>query len=363
MQICWIGPLIPTAQISNWVAASPAAIKWQTHLIYYLHKAKVNIEWIYYRPDRYWPFGRLMPFQAKLLSKFSFKNKQIKFINFPFLRNITSQVYLKNILLNNYKFNKSKSLILISYNAPKWIANVFSDQSIRSKYTTVYLIADNQAASGADGYMFLSYDFFKKYNYSKNKLHFDGAIYPKIKNIKINTLNKKKVIFLYSGSFHKWGGASMLLDAIKYIKSNDFELWLCGPGNDAVYKLAAKCDNRIKCYGLVTTKKLYQLYHNTDVFLNPRPVSMQGNELNFPSKLFDYLAWKKPIISTWSKSLSSEYRKILHLTKDNPKSFAQAMGKYISPEKFSFKINKYYTEKKTWTNGCKKIISFLKKIC
>jgi hypothetical protein len=361
IKIFWIGPLIPTKLITNWAAASPAAIKWQNYLISSLQKAKVDIEWLYYRPDRYWPYGRLIPSQDKIVSNFSFKNKQIKFVNFPFLKDLTTKIYLKNILLNKFKLNKSKTLILISYNASKWINDIFSDNKLRSKFISIYLIADNKAPSGADGYIFLSYYLYRKYNF-KNKLHFDGAIYLKKKKNKIKNLRKKKVIsFLYSGSFHKWGGASLLLDAIKCINSNNFEICLCGQGNDEEYKLAAKFDHRIKCYGLVTTQKLHQLYQNADVFLNPRPVHMPGNESNFPSKLFDYLAWNKPIISTWSKSFSKEYRKILHISEDNPESFAKAMTKYISPKKFSFKMNKNYVENKTWTKGSKKIISFLKK--
>ena len=157
IKIFWVGPLIPAKSMNNWVAASPAAMKWQKHLIETLQRGKVNIEWIYYRPDRYWPLGRLMPFQAKLESKFGFKNTQIKYINFPFLRNFTSEIYLKYILKSKYKLNKSNSTILISYNAPKWINNIFLDKKIRSKFISIYLIADNKVPIGADGYIFLSY--------------------------------------------------------------------------------------------------------------------------------------------------------------------------------------------------------------
>ena len=99
----------------------------------------------------------------------------------------------------------------------------------------------------------------------------------------------------------------MVLDAIKFIKFKNFEVWFSGPGNGKIFELAAKKDSRIKYLGLVTDKKLTKLYQKADIFLNPRPINMYGNQFNFPSKLFDYLAWNKPIISTSFQNVFEKY--------------------------------------------------------
>lgn len=363
MKIFWIGPLIPFSEINNWPAGSPAAIKWQTYLIKNLIKAKADVEWLYYRPETYWPKGRLLPSQAKIQTKFSFKTKQIKYLNFPKIRNLSLKYSLQKILEENYQLNKSQSLILLSYNGPKWINDIFSDNKIGSKFKKIYVVADNKVTDNADGYVFLSYGYYKKFSTKKNKLHLDGAIYSNDKNIKSKKkIIKEKKIFLYTGSFHKWGGAKMVLEAIKFIKHKNFEVWFSGPGNGKIFELAAKKDSRIKYFGLVTDRKLTKLYQEADIFLNPRPINMYGNQFNFPSKLFDYLAWNKPIISTWSKSFSPVYRKILDITNDDPKHFALAMKKYLNKKK-TFKIkNKNLTINKSWKNESKKLISFIKRV-
>ena len=363
MKIFWIGPLIPSKEINNWVAASPAAMKWQKNLIKSLVKNRSNVEWLYYRPDAYWPKGRLLPFKDNIQTKFFFRSRQIKYLNFPSVRNLYLKSYLKKILHEKHNINKSEPLILISYNGPKWIKDIFSDIEISSKFKKIYVVADNELDDNADGYVFLSYDYFKKFKTKKHKLHLDGGIYHNNKNKIIKKkIFKDKKIFLYSGSFHRWGGANMLLETIKYIKNQNFEIWFSGPGNAKNFELAAKKDFRIKYLGLVSDKMLLKLYQEADVFLNPRPKNMYGNQFNFPSKLLDYLAWNKPIISTWSNSLSPFYKKILHITNDDPKHFALAMKKYLDKKK-TFKIkNKNLTFNKSWKNESKKLISFIKKL-
>ena len=64
-KILWIGPMIPEKHISDWKYVSPAAIKWQKYFLNSLKKKKVNIEFLYYRPDKYWPVGRLLPSWVK----------------------------------------------------------------------------------------------------------------------------------------------------------------------------------------------------------------------------------------------------------------------------------------------------------
>ena len=176
------------------------------------------------------------------------------------------------------------------------------------------------------------------------------------------TETKRKTIFLYSGSLGKWGGTKMLLDAMTLIKRDDFELWISGFGHTTAFKKYLPKDKRIKYLGLLTDDQLHDAYQAANVFLNPRPVNMPGNENNFPSKIFDYLAWKKPIISTWTKSLSPEYREVLHITEDNPLAFSSAMISYIGIEQVNINQHEKWFKEKTWRKQAISLLSFLKKI-
>ena len=141
----------------------------------------------------------------------------------------------------------------------------------------------------------------------------------------------------------------MLLDAMTLIKQDDFELWISGFGDTSAFsKSLPQQDKRIKYLGLLSENELHDMYEQADVFLNPRPVNMPGNENNFPSKLLNYLSWKKPIISTWTKSLSPEYKEILHITEDNPQAFSSAMKSYIGIEQDDKNKYEEWLKEKTW---------------
>jgi len=363
LKLIWIGPLVPSKYLKNWRAVSPAAVKWQKNLLKGLIKNNVDLEWIYYRPDAYWPKGRLFPWTVSLKNDLNYAVNQIKYVNLPGYRNLSIKKNLSKIL-KKINIKKNQSPAIISYNAPIWMKHIFSDCKVRSKFNCIYLVADEKAPKGADGYIFLSYDFYQRYNCNNLKLHLDGAIYPKVKDSLLNKKfkSKKKTIFFYSGSLGKWGGAKILLDAMNLIKRDDFELWISGFGDENFFKKAAQKDVRIKYLGLLTDNNLQNAYKKANIFLNPRPFAIAGNENNFPSKLFDYLAWKKPIISTWTKGLSPEYRKILNVVEDSPIAFARAMIKYIGVKQRYINRHHNWFKKKTWDNQAIKIINFLNEI-
>ena len=363
-RIIWIGPYIPIKSTTKWTSASPAASKWQKHLLESLVQENNDIMWVYYRPDSYWPKGRLLPSKEYVPYDIKINNSQIHYLNLFGFRNFTTKFFLKRILKKLIsKSTESDPLILISYNSPKWVNDTFLNKKILKRFFQIYLLADDPILNLADGYIFLSFYSFKKYKLA-NKLHLDGAIYPNKKNynLKKNSKKNNKTIFFYSGSMHKWGGVKLLIDTMKYIKRNDFELWISGPGESKFAQKAAKIDNRIKFLGLLTDDQLKSLYQKADVFLNPRPIKMPGNEFNFPSKLFDYLAWNKPIISTFTKSLSPEYKNILHIIKDNPKAFAKAMSLFIIKKKINNKIDPLFLKNKSWKNQAQRLIFFINKI-
>ena len=363
-KVLWIGPFIPSDNIKNWLAASPAAMKWQKHLFDALVEEHVDMSWLYYRPDSYWPKGRLFPSKINIPSKIVNYENQIHYLNTFGLRDFTLQKSLEKILNKKAKLNNFEPLIIVSYNGPKWMKKIFLNKNIRSKFFCMYIVADEEVPAGADGYIFLSYDSFKKYNKSLNKLHLDGAVYPShiLQNVKKLNNKKKKTIFFYSGSFFKNTGLEILLEAIDLLKERNFELWISGSGNDRFIKSAMKTDNRIKFLGLLSNNQLLNAYKKADIFLNPRPVNMKSNDISFPSKLFDYLRWNKPIISTCTKSLDPKYKEILDIVEDDPVSIALAIRSYLEGKKYSKKKNKEWIRNKNWNNEAKKLKEFLKKI-
>ncbi len=107
------------------------------------------------------------------------------------------------------------------------------------------------------------------------------------------------VTFLYSGLLSPVTGVDKLLDAMMKVKNSAVRLLLFGKGDleDRV-KQSEKEDDRIHYLGYLPYEEYVKQLQSADVLLNPRSMELPENRNNFPSKVMDYLAAGKQIIST-----------------------------------------------------------------
>ena len=112
----------------------------------------------------------------------------------------------------------------------------------------------------------------------------------------------------------------LLLNAFRLLRRDDCELWICGKGDNSNLRDAVKIDPRIKYIGLLPRDELAERMNKADIFVNPRPSNIPGNERNFPSKLLEYLGYLKPIVSTMAQA-GPDYRDLLFVPRDGLKNF------------------------------------------
>jgi glycosyltransferase involved in cell wall biosynthesis len=120
--------------------------------------------------------------------------------------------------------------------------------------------------------------------------------------------------FLFAGAISKWTGifelAEFWHDVIEPLHPHAV-LEIYGKGDvRQLSQLLRKC-KRVKFNGFVSHEKLIQALIDCHAFINARPTQISGGEHNFPSKLFDYLRYSKPIISSLTLGLAPEYREVL----------------------------------------------------
>lgn len=358
--ILWVGPWVPSDSFDEWRAASPAARKWQAHLLRALVELGALVYPFYYRPEPVWPKGRLFPAAYKRDSlPPGRKPIEISYINAHLLRPATLERGARVQLARHWS-TTAEDGVIFTYNSPSWIQKAVKKHRAVYDCRWIAIVADGEAPSDADGYVFLSH-----YSYLQsrviNKMHLDGGVYP-IKRgwpecgIDRHSGPKK---FLYSGTLTRWGGIDTLLEAIELINRSDFEVIITGPAPRGEVQSRLLRETRVDYRGLIDSENLLELMDEVDVFINPRPTKIRDGEKNFPSKLLDYLGWKKPILSTWTDGLSPEYQDALTIFEDDSGSLAQAIIDILDGSHEPKIPEARWLSAKTWEKQASRLLDFL----
>jgi glycosyltransferase involved in cell wall biosynthesis len=310
MKVLWVGPLADSEQVTRCPAVSAAAVSWQRSMIEACSELGCHVQSLSYITESSFPKGSLIPESSKF-NLTSVQSTPVQYINITGVREYS--------LLKNFKSalrNYSPADVVITYNERP--AHTLLAQYLR-KYRKSYwvtIVADANYVSGADLYVFLSYEYYKSAKV-KNKIHIDGGINPiEIPDFKIAVTNKPKIL-LFNGSLTKWTGIERFALDFAQIDSSDFVLKITGQGkSDIITKLAEENQNII-FLGFLNDYDLDMERRNAFAFVNPRPVNIRMGETNFPSKILEYLSYCKPILSTKSPGLAPYYDNLLFYYDEN----------------------------------------------
>jgi glycosyltransferase involved in cell wall biosynthesis len=357
-------------------AISPAANRWEKGFIKAIKKRKYPVIILSHLPESIWPRGHIRPGDSTVFDS-DFSSHLVQYWNVPFLRTISlKRNYIKVLkkVCNYY----GKPLAVLSYNpvphavttslyAKKhynipWV-DICADHYNPGDDWSRYSLSNNMAK----GHVFLSYRAYKNAPFPI-KIHLDGAINTLKFNLSRNIKNKfsKNKIILYTGMLNKWGGLDFLLSAFKKIEDKDIKLWICGHGTSPELDLNLANDTRISFFGLVSEKKLKKIYQKASIFINPRRSDVDGNMMNFPSKVLEYLSYGKPIVSTWTDGLSPDYRSVLKIiNEETSDSLANSIQEVLSWSdakvyQNSIKIKNFLLDKKTWDVQAQRLDYWLK---
>lgn len=368
--IIFIGGVFKDDYLGAGHAISPAANRWQKGFIEGLLLNNIDVKIISNIPERVWPF-RSFYVKSNNSSFFSKNTSEINYLNLSYIKFFFISIKLISKFFKLYKKSK-KPLCVITYNSA--LDNTFASYFIQKffKLKWIDLCADHYdpkknwtnyhfLAKKAWGHIFLSNYAYKNAPFDKKHL-LEGGF-----NIKsfIKPPKNKNFTILYSGMMSKWGGVDLLLEGFKNIILKDIELWICGHGTNESLLEDLKHDNRIKYFGFVSDDKLHELSLKANIFVNPRPSNINGNKMNFPSKILEYLSYNKPIVSTWTAGLSDEYKDVLIIVdKENPENISKKILEVYNWKDSDYKnYNKRvlnFSLKKSWRHQTKFFIKWLK---
>lgn len=189
----------------------------------------------------------------------------------------------------------------------------------------------------------------------------DSDVYQYFEKDSIKNNDKGEVRFMYSGLLEPVTGIDMLLEAFINLDSKNAKLYVSGKGRlkDLVIDCAKK-DSRIIYLGCLEYAEYLQNLEASDVLINPRNMNLPENKNNFPSKIMEYLATGKYIISTrfpgWRK-----FEDNIFFCDSNIKAIECAISGYMNfsevDKEVIYQSNRELAKKYLWDRQIDRIIN------
>lgn len=306
------------------------------------------------------PVGNFPQHYRRLIinsKELNYDNKEIGFINFYFLKDITRKVKFKKEIKKWLKKNRKEEVCIIVYDLytvfmecvleiKKEIAeiviilivtdlpNEFGHANLRG--VKGYFLKKNgklqlKIANKFDGFVLLTKQMINPLNLKNKEYKVIEGIARVDEfgmNIDINKTMKEKII-MYAGALDYEYNIENLIKAFMYIKDPNFKLWLCGKGN-LEKRIAEYCkmDNRIKFLGYVEKTKIKELEKRITLYVNPRTSSGEYTKYSFPSKIIECLLSGKPLLMFKLPGVPKEYDKfVYYFTSENYQSMSKQLEK------------------------------------
>ncbi len=320
--ILWVGNVFTPEAVERYRGIAASSNYWRKGILGGLQAAEVEFRVLGHRNEQAWPKGMLLPNDASSMDA-SFPSTLVKWINLPVIRYpllAKAHVRAYRQLVKQY----GPPLAVLTYNPYPWHVPLahYAQQKHGVKWVSVTLDYDHvdggwsqyeSEVGAADGHVFLSHWAYEGCPCPVPKVHLDGGFEEwfgdAIGQPKRATETKRTC--LYSGKYTNYGGYELLLDTIRSLEGTEIVFQLTGKASDSVVEELKAFGDRVEYYGFVDDAKLHELTLNADVLFNPRPSQYIENRVAFPSKLVRYLAYAKPIVSTWTDGLAPEYRDLL----------------------------------------------------
>lgn len=372
MKILFCGTYMPLELGRRLKCSSEAALKFQRNVLEEL-KTKNDVEILSY-----------IPYMDDILSEL--ESTTIYGLNIEYILKKNFGNYLKT--LSNYfkslnkMLDKKDVVILYNFNYIN-LATLYLARKHNVKSTLILADLDDADSEKSilkkliikmyernikkfDGVVFLSKGLAENTK-TMNKIIIEGGIQlDKYEKITIPQINKDKMIVMYSGSLEIFSGIDLYLKSIERIENKNVEFIFTGKGYlEEGVKTASKNDNRIKYKGMVSEEEYYNLLQEANILINCKNMNLGENNNNFPSKVLEYIASGRTIIST-KFSGYEKFEKNIVFTESNEVDLAKTIENALEDYENNY-IDYYHNNKElsttfSWTEQVMKIEKFIGEI-
>lgn len=217
-----------------------------------------------------------------------------------------------------------------------------------------------------DGRIVINEKIIDYYSPGKDFLLIDGGINKAVVNhlFPLKPSQTSEYVFVCAGMLWDQNGTKLILEAMKLLKVQDIRVLFAGRGNDVpLIEQAAKEDNRIKYLGMLSMDQLFVVYQKADVLLNLR--LEEEVDFHFPSKLLEYMATGKTVVSTPIAHAERDYGEYIEILHDiTGKGLASMLLSICQTPKIQLfekgrKMRDFMLSKRTWGDRTSEILNYI----
>lgn len=198
------------------------------------------------------------------------------------------------------------------------------------KKVDIYLVST--ILKFADAVVSLAPELINRFAVNKPFLVFPGilesTLASKLSVEKKTQQEGKPFTIVYAGGLSKAYGVDRLLEAISsFDQGENIQIRLFGRGDqEGSIQQLANGDARFYYGGFVTSEELIPELLQADLLINPRPTHEEFAGMSFPSKLIEYLATGRPVLTTKIASIPETYVPYFSFIVDeSPKGIKEAI--------------------------------------
>jgi len=136
---------------------------------------------------------------------------------------------------------------------------------------------------------------------------------------------------VFAGGLDEANGIPELLLAASLLPRGQYRIRIAGAGplEQAVRRAAAESET-VEFLGYLSFQEVLRCYDDADVLLNMRITKRLNTRYFFPSKMMEYLASGRPVITTCTGHIEDEYGKFVFLLRDETAEGLAAMIRQVA---------------------------------
>lgn len=371
--VLWNDVLFSLEALSRGASASAASVRLSSGLAAPLVEQGISIQCLSHLRDAYWPKGPLVSGNVADVFATGIGGEIARYLNLPKLRG----GFLRRGYARAFKKMEKKHglpCLAIFANLDQVNIQFFNHLNDDLDIPCIVFASDVPSTSSrlsdlyrqgclrAAGVTYQSWDSFAESSVT-HKLHLDGGIAGSVIEERFDRIPEPGNYLMYTGTFYDYCGLDLLLKAFAMTRG-DARLVICGGCKSPRLLKLFEAAPRVDYKGFVSEQKLESLSRGAFAFVNSYLPSASESQGKFPSKIYEYLSYGRPVISTRTSGISPDYDGVLKMVdSESPDDLAAAINDVFAMDTAALNATtiriKVFLERKTWDIQGQRFLDFL----